>query len=432
MKKFLSRKEYEAQVTLTRDRRMQWWRKARFGMFVHYGLYSQLTGNAWAMAMENIPVKEYEKLADSFITKLGAAREWASLAKKAGMKYMVLTTRHHEGFCLWDSKTNPYNSVNLGPKRDIVKEFVDACREYGLKIGFYSSLMDWYHPDGYACAYDTQARIRFTKYLCDLNTELLSNYGKIDILWYDVPRPMESWEGWNSLEMNQQMRWLQPDIIINDRSRLDEDFGTPEEHMTASDRDWEACMTFNGLNWGYVDSEQAKPYSYNAQQILKMLSVSARSGGNLLLNIGPTPDGSVPPEAVGPLTTVGGWLGENGDAVYGNMYNEGKWPFFKYGSTAVSYATSKGKIVYLWVTIWPNNGQMGIGGYFDPPKEIRLLKDGTPLDFEYRQNEQRILLKNLPNKSPDEHAGVTVIEVEFQVIPKYLRGSMYPQINLCD
>lgn len=426
----LPKKEYEARIESTRDERMGWWREGRYGMFVHYGLYSQIQRHEWVMALENMPIEEYEKFAESFQTKPDAARRWAELAKKAGMKYMVLTTRHHEGFSLWDSKANPYNSVNFGPKRDLVREYVDACREFDLKIGFYSSLMDWHHPDGYTCAYDAEARRRFTKYICDLNTELLSNYGKIDILWYDVPRPMESWEGWNSLEMNQKMRQLQPDIIINDRSRLAEDFGTPEEHMTAQERDWEACMTFNGISWGYVDSEQAKPYSYNAQQILKMLSISASGGGNLLLNIGPTPDGSVPAEAIEPLTTVGKWLGENADAVYGRMYKKGGWPFFNYSGNGVTYATSNGKSVYLWVTIWPGGGKMAVGGYHDAPKAVRLLKDGSPIEFEYSKEYQRILFKNLPAKSPDSHAGVAVIELQFDKLPKFERGSMYPQLNI--
>ncbi|MDR1059639.1 MAG: alpha-L-fucosidase, partial [Clostridiales bacterium] len=270
--KILSRKEYEAATAKTRDSRMDWWRQARFGMFVHYGLYSQPGRNEWLMAYENCPIAEYEQLARTFSPKPGAPREWAALAKKAGMNYMVLTTRHHEGFSLWDSKANPYNSVNYGPKRDIVREFVDACREFGLRIGFYSSLMDWHHPDGWRCAFDSEARARFNQYILDLNTELLTQYGKIDVLWYDVSEPMESWEGWNSVEINQKLRAIQPDIIINNRSKLDEDFGTPEEHISADSRDWEACMTFNGISWGYVDAAQAANYAYNAQGILRMLA----------------------------------------------------------------------------------------------------------------------------------------------------------------
>ncbi|MHB1355390.1 MAG: alpha-L-fucosidase [Anaerolineae bacterium] len=427
MVQLLSKRDYEQQTTESRDRRITWWRSARFGMFVHYGLYSQVGRNEWVMTLENIPISEYEKLANTFQPKVGAPREWAALAKKAGMKYMVMTTRHHEGFSLWDSKVNPYNSVNYGPKRDIVREFVDACREFGLGIGFYSSLMDWHHPDGWRCAFDTEARKRFNQYIRALNTELLTQYGKIDILWYDVSQPMESWEGWDSLELNQHMRSLQPDIIIDDRSRLPEDFGTPEEHLTATDRDWEACMTFNGISWGYVDSKQAVPYSYNAQQIIKMLCTCASGGGNLLLNIGPAPDGSVPADAVQPLTVVGSWLAENGKAAYGTMVKSVGWTDRPFGGNGVAGATYDGKSVYLWNWIWPSSGEMGIGGYLKAPKAVRLLKDGTPLAFEHKGH--RIILKNLPKVSPDSHAGVAVIEMEFEEKPQYVFASYYPQLH---
>jgi alpha-L-fucosidase len=423
----LSKKEYETQIASTRDTRMKWWREARFGMFIHYGLYTQMGRNEWVMTLENIPIKEYEELAESLQPKPGAPREWAKLAKAAGMKYMVLTTRHHEGFSLWDSKTNPYNSVNYGPKRDIVQEFVAACREFDLKIGFYSSLMDWHHPDGWQCAFDSEARIRFNQYIRDLNTELLTQYGKIDILWYDVSLPMESWEGWNSLELNQYLRSLQPEIIINDRSKLDEDFGTPEEHITASNRDWEACMTFNGISWGYLDSKQAQPYSYNAPRILKMLSKCSSGGGNLLLNIGPAPDGSVPVEAIDPLKQVGSWLNKNGQAVYGKMNKRKGFLDATFGGNGVCDSTSRGNSVYLWNTIWPENGTMAIGGYLKSPKAVRLLKDGKELEFEHKGH--RIILKNLPRNIPDTIVGVTVIEMEFDDKPQYAFASYYPQLR---
>ena len=423
----LSKKDYEQQVASTRDRRMQWWREARFGMFIHYGLYSQIGRNEWVMTTENMPIEEYEKLAATFQPKPGAPRKWAALAKKAGMKYMVMTTRHHEGFSLWDSKANPYNSVNHGPKRDIVREFVEACRENDLRIGFYSSLMDWHHPDGWRCAFDTEARRRFTQYIRALNTELLTQYGKIDILWYDVSLPMESWEGWDSLELNQHMRSLQPDIIINDRSHLPEDFGTPEGHIAPAARDWEACMTFNDISWGYVDSKQAAPYSYNAQRILKMLCKCSTNGGNLLLNIGPAPDGSIPAEAVEPLTTVGSWLKENGKAVYGPLIKNKGWLESNFGGNGVTEASYNGKSVFLWNWIWPTSGEMAFGGYLNAPKAVRLLKDGKPLKFEHKGH--RLILKNLPKSAPDAHAGVTVIELEFKDQPQYLFASYYPQLN---
>ncbi len=419
--------DYEKDIAQTRDERMKWWREARYGMFVHYGLYSQVGRNEWVMTCENIPIPEYEKLADTFAPKPGAPREWAALAKKAGMKYMVMTTRHHEGFSLWDSQVNPYNSVNYGPKRDIVREFVDACREFDLGIGFYSSLMDWHHPDGWRCAYDTEARARFCKYIRDLNTELLTNYGKIDILWYDVSLPMTSWEGWDSLSLNQHMRSLQPHIIINDRSKLNEDFGTPEEHLTAENRDWEACMTFNGISWGYVDAAQADKYSYNPQRIIKMLNTCTSGGGNLLLNIGPAPNGSVPADAVEPLTTVGRWLEENGKAVYGQKVKNAGWTNSGFGGNGVTAASSDGKTVYLWNWIWPRDGQMGVGGYQNAPKAVRFVKDGIPIDFEHIGH--RIIFKNLPQDPPDTIAGVTVIEMEFDEAPQYRFGSYYPQLH---
>lgn len=422
MTKLLSKPEYERATAATRDERMAWWREARYGMFVHFGLYSLLGRNEWAMALENTPVEEYEKLADQFNPMPGAPRAWAALAKQAGMHYMVLTTRHHDGFSLWDSKTNPYNSVNFGPKRDIVREFVEACREHDLKIGFYSSLMDWHHPDGWRCAFDSVARARFLAYIQSLNEELLSNYGNIDILWYDVARPMETHEGWNSLERNQRLREMQPHMLINNRSLLDEDFGTPEEHLTPTDRDWEACMTFNGLSWGYMDSERVRPYSYNAHRIIKMLNTVTAGGGNLLLNIGPTPEGDVPPEAVEPLTTVGNWLRENGKAVYGKKPKP-KNTFYH----GLCSGTQEGNKVYVWNWVWPQNGELVLGGFKTKLVSASLLKDGSPVAFD--QQGHRIWLRNLPAMSPDATAGIAVFELVFAEEPVHRFVSDFPQFH---
>ena len=417
---FLSKREYEAAVAATRDERMKWWREARFGMFVHFGLYAVTGRQEWVMVNENYDVAEYEKLADRFLPKPGAPREWAKLAKAAGCKYMVLTTRHHEGFSLWDSKVNPYNSVNYGPHRDIVREFVDACREFGLGVGFYTSIMDWHHPDGRDCATDPDAQKRFNEYLTALNTELLTNYGKIDILWYDVAWPHETWEGWDSLRRNQILRAIQPQIIINNRSRLDEDFGTPEGEIHPMERDWEACMTFNDLSWGYIDSAQAAPYSYTSQRILRMLWRVTSSCGNLLLNIGPAPDGSVPAEAVEPLTQVGRWLSAHGDAVYGRVDPA-------VGEFSVRSTTRKKNRVYVWNWIWPDNGEFTVGGYFTRLLEARLLPTGERLPF--TQDKARITVKGLPAHSPDPVCNVGVVELIFEEEPRQQHGSLYPQLH---
>ncbi len=418
---FLSKPEYEAAIAATRDERMAWWREARFGMFVHYGLYSVRGRMEWAMALENYDVAAYEKYAGLFAPKPGAPREWAALAKKAGCRYMVMTTRHHEGFSLWDSKVNPYNSVNYGPHRDIVREFVDACREFGLKIGFYTSVMDWHHPDGRNCASDPEARRRYNDYLTALNTELLTNYGKIDILWFDVAAPLESAEGWDSLYRNQILRSIQPHIIINNRSLLSEDFGTPEGEIRPMDRDWEACMTYNDLSWGYVDSAQAAPYGYNAQRILKMLWRVTASKGNLLLNIGPAPDGSVPAEAVEPLTKVGQWLSVNGEAVYGRRDDSSNANYWIRGTTR-----QKNR-VWVWNWIWPDDGEFTLGGYRTKLVEARLTATGERLPFE--QNKARLTVRGLPKRSPDPACNVGVVELIFEEEPELEMFSLYPQLH---
>jgi len=192
-------------------RRMQWWHEARFGMFVHWGLYSVLGRHEWAMEQEGIPVAEYEQLAKQFTPKPNAARAWAKLAKQGGMKYVVMTTKHHEGFCNFDTKLTDYCAPKQAAGRDLVAEYVEAARAEGMHVGFYYSLMDWHHPDGARCATDEAARRRFVDYIHGHVRELCSNYGKIAILWYDVAWPLTA-EGWESEKMNKMVRELQPEL----------------------------------------------------------------------------------------------------------------------------------------------------------------------------------------------------------------------------
>lgn len=422
---FITSYDYNKETASVREERLSWFKEARFGMFIHYGLFSELGTGEWAMNTQNYTKEEYEKLAENFNPKPSCADEWCALAKSSGAKYAVLTTRHHEGFSLWKSDVNPYNSYNYCG-RDIVREFVDACHKYDLKIGLYSSLMDWHHPDGWKCAFDMDARKRFLDYIEKLNTELLTNYGKIDILWYDMPYPMTSTEGWDSCNRNKRLRELQPDMLINNRSKLAEDFQTPEESVNPPDDNyWEACMTFNGISWGYIDSKQAAPYSYNAQKILRMINKCSSCGGNLLLNIGPKPDGSIPEEVFSPLDSVGKWLSENGEAVYGRKAKIGG----KYSGCMlnVSSASEDEKTVYLWNRIWPQNGKMQLGGYMTAPRSVTLLKTGEKIDFEL--DGQRLILKNLPKEIPDKNIGLSVIKMEFDEKPMFRAGSYYPHMN---
>ena len=384
-------------------------------MFIHWGLYAQLGRHEWVMNRERIPVAEYEKLAATWHPKERPAREWAALAKQAGMKYMVMTTKHHEGFCLWDTQQTDYNAAKCGPGRDLVQEFVDACREFDLKIGFYYSLMDWHHPDGALCATDEAARRRFLDFTQGCVRELMSNYGKIDILWYDVSWPLQDADGWESVKMNTMARELQPHILINNRSRLPEDFGTPEEHVTAGEerRAWEACMTFNG-SWGYMP---IAPDWRPVREVIDMLRTATAGQGNLLLNIGPAPDGSVPPEATERLTAVVQWTAKNGEALYGQVdragrgrvefMNTGKW-------------TIKGNAAFYWCHRWPGS-ELVIGGLRTKVNKASFLADGTPITFE--QTEERLVLKNLPHFDPDPIAGVTVIKLQLDGPPEQKLGA---------
>ena len=210
----------------SREQRMQWWHAAKFGMFIHWGLYAVLGQHEWAMEYEGIPIPQYELLAKHFHPKPNAARDWARLARQAGQKYMVMTTKHHEGFCMFDTKLTNYCAPQQGPGRDLVREYVDAARAEGLKVGFYYSLMDWHHPDGAICKTDEQARQRFVAYTHGLVRELMTNYGKIDVLWYDVDWPLTP-EQWESEKMNKMVFELQPEIVVNNRNGLQGDFSTP-------------------------------------------------------------------------------------------------------------------------------------------------------------------------------------------------------------
>ena len=417
MAKTLSKKA--AAELADRKRRMAWWHEARFGMFVHWGLYSVVGRHEWSQDFEQPPKEEYEAIAMDFKPKPNCAREWARLAKKAGMKYMVLTTKHHEGYCLFDTATTDYNAVKTGPGRDLVAEYVKACRAEGLKVGFYFSLMDWHHADGYKCVKNEAARKRFVAYVHAQVKELMSNYGKIDILWYDVPYPLPDAAGWESVRLNKMVRTLQPDIIINDRSQLPEDFGTPEETISAAEegRAWEACMTFNG-SWGWVDTRPDAWHS--AADVVMMLRKCAGHNGNLLLNIGPKPDGSVPMQATERLTKVGKWLKAYGDrAVYGIRPRA-----MKLIPGANMFEWVRGidpKTVYMWMRTWPN-GEIGIGWFKGKIKSVKLLTPTGSTKVKFMQDERRVVLKDLPMVCPEKAVGVAVFEIKCDRKPERKMG----------
>jgi len=378
-----------------RERRMKWWHEARFGMFIHWGLYSVLGRHEWAMENEGIPVAEYEQLARRFKPKANAARDWARLARQAGQKYMVMTTKHHEGFCHFDSKLTDYCAPKQGPGRDLVKEYVDAARAEGLRVGFYYSLMDWHHPDGAGCATDEAARRRFVDYIHGQIRELLTNYGKIDILWYDVAWPLDA-RGWESEKMNEMVFRLQPDIIVNNRNKLDGDFATPEQRIEAANRAWESCMTMND-SWGY---QKADDNWKSPKTIVRNLVTCAHGTGNYLLNIGPRPDGSIPEESVRILNAVGKWMDRNSVTIY---QSEECQP----GRSNYASFSRKGNTLFMHVHYWPGD-TASLGGLRNKVLSARLQASGKDVKFD--QDPFRVRFLNLPEKAPDDP--VTTIAIE--------------------
>lgn len=401
-------KQYLDASAAGRPQRLRWFREARYGMFIHWGLYSVLGRHEWAMAHERPPLAEYEALADRWQPKPNAAREWARLARRAGMKYMVMTTKHHEGFLLWDSKMSDYNAASRGPKRDLVREFVTACRAEGLRVGLYYSLMDWHHPDGGRCATDPEARKRFLAYTQGCVRELCSNYGKIDILWYDVASPLATARDWDSYRLNAMVRELQPNILINNRSKIDEDFSTPEGvDAKADDRAWEACMPTNSA-WGY---QPTHPQDWlSARSLLNILRSITSSQGNLLLNIGPMADGTVPPIVDEQFTTMGKWLAKYGDIIYGAV-DSGK----QLAWHPVGQWTRRGKKAYFWIFRWPGR-EFAIGGVTGNVRSIRFYPNGKEVQF--KQESNRLVIRGLPAKCPEKLLEVSVLEFQFKDEPK--------------
>jgi alpha-L-fucosidase len=400
----------------TRAQRMAWWHEVKFGMFIHWGLYSIVGQHEWAMEVEGIPISQYELLAKHFHPKPNAARDWASLARRAGQKYMVMTTKHHEGFCQFDTKLTDYCATRQGPGRDLLREFVEAARAEGLRVGFYYSLMDWHHPDGARCKTDEAARQRFVAYTHGLIRELMTNYGKIDILWYDVDWPLTP-EQWESERMNEMVFELQPEIIVNNRNGLEGDFSTPEQQINAAEkgRAWEACMTMND-SWGFNRGDDSWK---SPKTIVSNLATCAQGGGNYLLNIGPKPDGSVPTESVEILETVGRWLDANGKSIYGTERGSYSW------NTNANYSR-RGTTLYIHQHYWPADTPaaqwlpffqpatvVAIGGLKTRVKSVRLLKTGQSVTF--TQDDFSLRLTGLPQQPPDYPA--TVFEVECEGEP---------------
>lgn len=379
------------EATMKQDKRMEWWRDARFGMFIHWGLYAQPAGewkgeqipgiSEWIMLRAKIPVNDYEQLADNFNPVKYDAEEWVKLAKNAGMKYIVITSKHHDGFAMFHSKASKYNIYDATPfKRDPLKELADACKKHGIRLGFYySQAQDWHEPGGTYSGMDknphwdpTLVRDSLINYIKGKAVpqvkEILENYGGLDILWWDTPIGMTE----EAAKLLQAEADKYPDMLTNNRlyRPWPGDFTTPEQHVppTGLDYDWEVCMTMN-TSWGY------KWYDNNwksSADLIRMLVDIASKGGNLLLNVGPTAEGLIPDSSVVRLKQIGLWMQQNGESIYGTSAS----PFFKLPwGRCTTKKTEKEQLLYLHVFNWPNDGVLRVPGLKAKIRDIYLLSN---------------------------------------------------------
>lgn len=405
--------------------KMDWWRKARFGMFIHWGVYSVPAGvyhgqdipglGEWIMQDAKIPVAEYKTYAKQFNPTHYDPEAWVKMAKNAGVKYIVITAKHHDGFALFDTKASDWNVVQATPYgKDLLKPLADACRKYGMKLGFYySQANDWCNPGGAAAfgKWDPAQQGSMDDYIDKVAIpqvrEILTNYGDVAELWWDVPSDMTPERAQKFLPVLQ----LQPNIIYNNRlgGNVPGDIETPEQYIPPTGiagRDWETCMTVNDT-WGYKTKDENWK---SAADLIRNLVDAASKGGNYLLNIGPKPDGSVPQPIVDRFAAIGKWMKVNSESIYGTSAS----PFKKlHGMRATRLEDAHGTTLYLHVMQWPTNGELLVPGLHGAPgMKASLLATGAKL---VADTSTAGLVIHVPVKAPD--AVVSVVKL-------YLPGTL--------
>lgn len=388
-------------TTSTVQEQLEWWKDARFGMFIHWGPVSiKGTEIGWSRGRE-WTIEEYDNLYKKFNPVNFNAVEWVRVAKAAGMKYIVFTSKHHDGFCMWDTKFTDYNIMNSPFRRDVMKELSEACKKEGIALGFYHSTCDWHHPDfpltspGGTVKREIYNLNRYTGYLKNQSVEIIKNYGPLLVMWYDVPQQFDSVRGQGVID---HIRKIQPDILVNNRTGAKGDFDTPEQRIGnfQNTRAWETCMTI-GSQWAWKPDDEVK----SLEQCLHNLIRSAGGDGNLLFNVGPGPDGTIEPLQVERLKEMGEWLNKYGYSIYGTRGGP-----FKPADWGVS--TRKGNKVYLHLLKWSG----------DSPK-ITLPDIGIKIKSVMIGGEGKAELSEINGSSVIEFDGKllqpinTIIEIEY-------------------
>ena len=398
-----------------------WFVSARYGLFIHYGLYSLLERGEWALNREQMSLTEYRRLMRRFRAEQFNAGAICDLALRAGMRYIVITTMHHDGFRLYDTKLSKFNARRSPAGRDLIAEIVSAARIRGLRIGLYHSLNNWMdQPDATAALENRRAHATFLRNTFDRLRELATTFNPIDTLWYDGWWPFNA-EGWHAQEMNAMIRAIQPQILFNGRNGLPGDFATPEGHLGAPKpwHPWEACMTMNN-SWGFHrgDHDWKTP-----GQVVDMLATVAQGRGNLLFNIGPHGDGSVPEESVRLLETVGDWLKRCGECVTDtdlftfDMHERGnhRGDWIAHGPM-----TARGHALYLLIRRWPGT-VLTLAGLEGRVRKATLLGSGRQVRFV--QKGSRVMLTGLPDTPPDPVCPVIRLDCDRRPAV-YLTGGM--------
>ncbi len=423
--------QLKAETPEQKSKRMAWWTDARFGMFIHWGLYALPARHEWVKNSERMTNEQYQKYFEEFNPDMYNPKEWARMAKEAGMKYVVLTAKHHEGFCLFDSKYTDYKATNTPFGRDIIREYVDALRAEGLKVGFYYSLIDWHHPDytidrvhpqrqetdsAYVRLNKHRDMSKYREYLKNQVRELLTNYGEISVIWFDFSFPGKNGKDhndWGSVDLLKMVRSLQPGIIIDDRLDLKDmdggwDFESPEQYKVEKwpERNgkkvfWETCQTFSG-SWGYYRDENTWK---STPQLLELLIESVSKGGNLLLNVGPTARGVFDFRAQDRLKAMGEWMKYNNRSIYN--CTEAPAEFVAPPNTLLTYNPKTNRL-YVHLLSYPM-GNLTLKNMGDKVKYIQFLHDASEIKFHSGNGEAK---NNLQLQLPIQKPPVEIVVLE--------------------